>query len=235
MTAFNFGNLDKQQVENNSRTLAPFNIYEVTFDGLELNDIKGRKDPNATYHTLKMSFSCKDGSYTNNLFIPQNPAEDCVRPKYANPSGGEREAPSRFENFELTVCQLCKAINPEGYEKMQELSKNGKIKTMDDFIAVAMKVANAKKGATTHLKLVGRTSNGATYANIPNVAALNKAGELYPGNNFVGDNLAFSSWEMQKANEFKNAKPSKVDEQASELDKANTTENVIEGLDLNNL
>ena len=56
MSNFDFGGITTTSAVNNSSNLKPWGIYDVEFDGLELNDIQGKKDPEKTYHTIKMSF-----------------------------------------------------------------------------------------------------------------------------------------------------------------------------------
>ena len=41
MSTFNFGDVNTTSAVNNSSNLKPWGIYDVEFDGLELNDIQG--------------------------------------------------------------------------------------------------------------------------------------------------------------------------------------------------
>lgn len=228
-TSFNFGNLDSQSVVATNKVLKPWGIYEVKFEGIEQNEMKGKKNPDAVYHTLKLSFSGEEGNFTTNLFIPQNPAEDCVRAEQEYSNGGKGKRASRFDEFEMKVLQLCGVVNPEGFEKMKQLSAAGKIKSMDDFLKIALKVANAKKGVTTNLKLLGRTTDGKTYADLPRIARIiiDEAGneKCVPRDNYVGNNLAFTDFQANLMQEYQNAKPTNMEDsnlaQAEKDDKGN--------------
>ena len=209
MAEFNFGGIQGTSAVNSSKSLKPWGIYNVSFDGLELEDVKGKKDPNAVFKTVKMKFSGEDGVFSPNLFIPST-EEDAKRPEYENKEGHKYEGPSRFETFKWTLLQLAQVVNPEGYKKLQEQSS--KIRTMDDFLKLTMTVANAKKGAKTKLKLTGRTTeDGKTYAQLPRIVAINKEGELFVSDNFVGDKVEFSAYEAEKARAYNTAKPTDVE------------------------
>lgn len=211
---FNFGGIKETSAVGAVKSLKPWGIYEVKFDGLELNDIKGKKDPEATYKTIKMSFSNNEGVFVNNLFIPTTD-QDAERPVYKNKDGHEYEAPSRFEDFKWTLLQLAQVVNPEGYKKLQEQSS--RIKSMDDFVKIVIACANAKKGATTNLKLTGRTTeDGKTYARIPRIVGVNKEGELFISDKFVGDNLEFTLYEADKAKAYHSAKPTDMETVATD-------------------
>lgn len=231
MTAFNFGGIKETSAVGVSKSLKPWGIYEVKFDGLELNDIKGKKDPEAVYKTIKMSFSNDEGVFVNNLFIPAT-EQDAERPVYKNKDNHEYEAPSRFEDFKWTLLQLAQVVNPEGYKKLQEQSS--KIKGMDDFIKLIMMCANAKKGVTTHLKLTGRTTeDGKTYARIPRIVGVNKEGELFVSDKFVGDNLEFTLYEADKAKAYHSAKP--TDMETADTEGGHGSEEDLNEIDFNGL
>lgn len=205
---FNFNDLSSINVSNVSQSLKPWNIYEVAFDGIERTTIKGKKEPDKIYDTVKISFSCAKGTFSENLFIPSS-GEDAQRTANTASDGHTYYSPSKFEVFKWTLLQLAQALNPEGYKKLQ--AQSSKIKTMDDFITLVLKVANAKKGATTHLKLIGstNTATGVTYARIPRIVSVSKDGDLFVSNRFVGDGLEFTLYESGKAEAYRTAKPTK--------------------------
>lgn len=204
MTAFNFGDIKEKSSVNSSNYLKPWGIYEVKFEGLELNTIKGSKDPSKEYHTIKRSFSGAEGNFNDNMFIP-NSDTDAERMTHTSSNGHEYQSPSRFEEFKWSLLQLAQVINPEGYEKLK--TQSSKIRTMDDFIKVVMNVVNAKIGTTTKLKLTGRNSDGRVYAQIPRVCAINKEGECFICNNYVGENVSFTAYEARQADAYNNSAP----------------------------
>lgn len=209
MAEFNFGGIQETSAVNSSKGLKPWGIYAVNFDGLELEEMKGKKDPSAVYKTIKMKFSGEDGVFSKNLFIPST-EEDAKRPEYENKDKHKYEGPSRFETFKWTLLQLAQVVNPEGYKKLQEQSS--KIRSMEDFIKLVVTVANAKKGAATKLKLTGRTTeDGKTYAEIPRIVSVSKEGKLYVSDNFVGEKVEFTAYELEKVKAYNTAKPTDVE------------------------
>jgi hypothetical protein len=210
-----FKGISETSAVSKSNALKPWDIYDVTFDGLEQVTMKGKKDPEATYNTIKLSFSGDKGRFSTNLFVPST-QEDITRKVITNKDGHEYEMPSRFEEFKWTLLQVAAVVNPSGYEKLKVQA--AKIKTMEDFIKLVLTVANAKKGAKTKLKLTGRNNNGTVYAQIPNVCGISKEGNCYVRNNFIGDNVEFSDYEARQAAAYKTAKPTAMSAIASPSD-----------------
>lgn len=204
MTTFNFSGLSNVSAVNTSKYLKPWEIYEVKFNGIEQVDIANKNDESNPYKTVAISFAGKDGNFTKNLFIPQT-EDDKIRPEYSSKDGKKISYPSRYEDFIYTLLQLAQVLNPDGYTKM--MANISKCKTINDFIKLSSTVINAKKGAETHLKLTGRNSNGRVYADIPRVCSVNRDGEIWVSNNFVGDNLEFTAYEVQQAKSYHDAAP----------------------------
>ena len=165
-----------------------------------------------SYPVVTIEFTgCGDnkGVYTENLFVP-NSEKDMERRKIKNSAGHESEVPSNFENFQFTLMQIVEVINPTGAQKIKDNAS--KLKTIDQFIDLIVKALTGKEKVETNLKLVGRVNNGVTYAALPNACGINKKGEIFP-NNFIGDNLFFSNYEITKQKEYRNAKPTSMDKE----------------------
>lgn len=208
MAEFNFGGINEVSAVGSNKSLKPWSINKVSFDGLEVGEIKGKKDPTAVYKTIKMSFSGEHGNFSENLFVPAT-EDDAKRPVYQNKEGHDYEAPSRFESFKWTLLQLTQVVNPDGYKKLQEQSS--KIRGMEDFIKLVVTVANAKKASSIWLKLTDRTTeDGKVYARIPRIVSISKEGELWISDRFVGreeGDLSWSAYELEKKQAYENAKP----------------------------
>ena len=208
---FNFSNLSEQNFTSNAGAyLRPYDIYTVNLTKIEKTILKGSKDPNAEYPVVALEFTGtgdNKGTFSANLFIPTTD-EDMKRPTYKNNEGHEYERPSRFENFQFTLMQIVHALNPTGEEKIK--ANASKIKTIDQFIDLIIKVLAGKNNIETNLKLVGRNNNGTVYAALPNACGLNKAGEVFPVN-FIGDNLFFTNYELTQQKNYQNAKPTNMD------------------------
>ena len=218
-------NINTPAVNNSKRRLAPWEIYDVTFEGCSVQEFKGKTDPNATYKVLRIRFENEDGYYEESIFFPQN--EDSIRPKYQASDGHEYEAPSRWERTKMVIAQLAEVINPEGFKKMQEIAS--KFRSFDDMCAALIKITDPKKGTKTKLKLLGRVNkNGSVEAVLPRIVGINKEGVLFVSDNFIGNSLYFTPYEEGKRAQYKNAAPTAP---ADAVDAAQFTEEQPSGID----
>ena len=110
---------DVQAVSNLKPLLAPFEIYDVVFDGVSAREITGVKDPSMKYYTMDVKFSNANGTYTHTLFMPKEGDE--VR---QNSSGGFEMA-SNFEVFKVFIKQVATVlINEEKYNTFFDKIRN---------------------------------------------------------------------------------------------------------------
>lgn len=208
MSEFNFGSLATTQATSNvQQRLKPWGIYPVKFSGARKETIKGKKDPNAVYEILKVRFDGADGYYEESIFYPKDGDEK--RPIYTSKDGHEYQGASSFDRTMTFIAQVAEVLNPEGFKKMQAAS--AKFRSFDDVVTAFIKITDSAKGKETNLKLVGRTQNGNIVASLPKFVAINKNGEKFTCDNFVGDKLFFSAYEESKKSEYLNAKPTTMD------------------------
>lgn len=204
MSEFNFGSLATTQATSNvQQRLKPWGIYPVKFAGARKETIKGKKDPNAVYDILKVRFEGEDGYYEESIFYPKEGDEK--RPTYKNKDGHEYQGASSFDRTMTFIAQVAEVLNPEGFKKMQDASS--KFRSFDDVVKAFITITEPIKGKETNLKLVGRTQNGSVVASLPKFVAINKNGEKFTCDNFLGDKLFFSAYEETKKAEYANAKP----------------------------
>jgi hypothetical protein len=223
---FDFNISNTPSVSTSKKRLQPWNIYPVTFTGCEVSEFEGKKDPSKTYKVLRINFEGEDGVYSETIFFPTD--EDGKRQTYQNAQGHDYEVPSNWERTKTLIAQVATVLNPEGFKKMQEMSS--KFKNFDDMCKAFIAITDSKKGTKTNLKLIGRTKkDGTVEAILPKFVAINKEGELFVSDNFIGNNLYFTPYEEGKRAQFLNAKPTTMpDTEVPEEDK-------VEGLDLSSL
>lgn len=208
MSEFNFSSFaTTQATSSKAPRLKPWDIYTVKFKGARVNTVQGKKDPSQTYTILKVRFEGEDGYYEESIFYPK--AGDDKRPVYTSKDGHEYEGASSFDRTMTFIAQVAEVLNPEGFKKMQELSS--KFKTFDDLVKVFIKITDAVKDKETKLKLVGCNRNGNIEAALPRFVAVNKQGERFTSDNFLGDKVFFSAYEEGERNKYINAKPTKVE------------------------
>lgn len=214
MSEFNFGSLaNTQATANVQQRLKPWGIYPVKFSGARKEVIQGKKDPNATYEILKVRFDGEDGYYEESIFYPK--AGDEQRPTYTSKDGHEYQGASSFDRTMTFIAQVAEVLNPEGFKKMQEASS--KFRSFDDVVKAFITITDKVKGKETNLKLVGRTQNGNVVPGLPKFVAINKNGEKFTCDNFIGDKLFFSAYEEARKAEYANAKPTDMSSTTSSV------------------
>lgn len=206
MAGLNFGSLKNTSgISSNKPMLKPWGIYNVTLTSVEISEFDGKKDPSKHYKTLKVRFDAKEGYYTETIFFPES-EKDTERQTYQNSEGHDYQVASNFDRAMAFVAQLAATVNPEGWAKMQEVSD--KFKSFEDVAKALIKITSPKFGKfQTNLKLVGRTSQGAIIATLPKFCAINKDGESFIADNFIGESVGFTPYEEGRRNAYLNAAP----------------------------
>ena len=199
---FNFGISKESAVKTVRPQLKPWNIYDVKFMGCEVREFAGKKDPNVTYKVLDVKFENEDGFFTATKFFPKQ--GDDERRKVKNSNGGERELASNFEELMNFVKQTVEVLTPEGFKTMSELSS--KFKSFDDVAKVMIKVTDKMKGCETKIKLIGRNRDNRVVAEIPNITSVFD-GEAKITDNYIGDKLFFSNYELDQRDAYLKAAP----------------------------
>ena len=124
-------------------------------------------------------------------------------------------------------------LNPKGFEAMQAASS--KFKSFDDVANALIKITDKVKGTETKLKLVGRNRDGKVVADIPRLVGINKDGEAFVADNYIGSKLFFSDYEEGKRAEYLGSKPTDMSKKDNLEDIADEQENNDDEFDLANL
>ena len=204
--AFSFGISAESAVRSSRRPLAPWNIYDVKFKGCEIREFDGKKDPNAHYKVLDIKFENEDGYHTVTQFFPRE--GDDERRSYDGKNGGKVEMPSNFESLMALVKQTAQVLNPEGFTKMQAAS--AKFKSFDDVANALKKVTTPAIDSDIKIKLIGRNRDGKVVAEIPRIVAINKQGEAFIADNYIGTKLFFSDYEETQRSKYMGAAPTEM-------------------------
>ena len=211
--AFNFGISTESAVRNSRRPLAPWGIYDVKFVGCEVREFAGKKDPSQSYKVLDIKFENEDGYFNVTNFFP-NEGDD-VRRTYEGKNGGTVELPSNLETLMAVVAQTAQVLNPSGYEKMQKAS--GKFKSFDDVAKALIQITDPVKGTETKLKLIGKNREGKVVADIPRLLGINKQGEKFVADNYIGSKLFFTDYEETQRVNYTKATPTKMADTTEEV------------------
>lgn len=187
-------------VSNSQPKLKAWQIHEVTFKGVEYSEFNGKKDPSALWKVMRTKFEGKDGIFEETTFCPKDGDE--VRPK-----NGDRESPSSLERFQFFVAQLGEQLAPERYEKLKKVEFDFPA-DFEKFVKTLNECLKPAIGKTVKLKLIGNKKGDAV---LPYFVNLNREGVAYTSNNFLGDKVFFTPYELETMEKQKNTKPTDMD------------------------
>lgn len=209
--------------------LSPFEIHTVTFDGAEIKS--GTSKAGNEFKLLQLNFSNKSGIAEITIFWPDL-ERDGIREVRTAKDGHEYETPSRWEQTKTVISQTLETLSPEGFKKMQELSS--KFKTFDDMANVFVKLVNKCIGTEVDVKFNGYVNKqGYMQLTFPNIVGINKKGELFVSDNYIGHgNLGLSEYEMRRGKELAETKPTKMGADPV-MDENPETEKPVDDIDLN--
>lgn len=211
MSGFSFNTTAGASQSTTKPRLAGNSIYNVKFDGCEIVDIQGVKDITAVYKVLKLKFSNDEGTFEHTIFEPK--AEDFQRKEseFKNKEGKTEKIPqpSNVESMMLLFKHAIDSIAPAIGKQIDAKEKNLGATNWVDLRALVAKILDSGKGATIKIKLVKNNKGEATFPGF--FTGLTREGNPYVRNNFIGDRVAFSTYELQKINSEASAKPTKVE------------------------
>lgn len=196
--------------------LKAWGIYDVVFKGIELS--KGTNKEGNTWKAMKIKFSGEEGIFEPMIFCPGDKGDE----RLSGESNGKKwELPSAMEQLQFTVLHVMSNLAPEMLEKfIKAVSGLTLPNDFEKLVEIMNKALSKAINKQTKLKLIG---NNKGYATLPNFVGINKDGEAYINNNWLGDTVAFSDYEVKKMNEQKNAKPTAV------KDEVDTTDDIAAG------
>ena len=212
MTNLSFGGLATASAQSTGgQFMRAYNIYE----GVKLSEISdpitGKKQDGSDWKAYDFIFEDQNGAtYKERIFVPDGEAAVTRRDK----PNGNGQFPSDMERIQTFIAHVVGTLNPDGFKKLQVAAP--KIKGFDELFAVVKKIMTGCTN-TTKMKLGGRVNNGTVYASLPNFVNVNKNGECYLSDNFLGENVAFSAWELGKKQEMEKATPTKMESSDSTL------------------
>jgi hypothetical protein len=189
--------------------LQPWTINEVVFKGVELKT--GTTKDGGIWKAIQFKFAGNNGIFEPMFFCPKEGGDQ--RPS-GETNGRKWEMPSQMEQLAFAIAHVVGVMAPANYEKLKKVSLN----LPADFEKLVETVKKAMASAvnkSTNIKLI---ADNRGYAAVPNFININKeSGEAYISNNWVGENLAFSAYEIKKMEAAKNAKPTAVEETSEDI------------------
>ena len=186
-------------------------IHDVQFDGCEIIDIKGVKNPNEVYKVLKLRFSNDEGTYEHTVFEPREQDFTRGETKFADKNTGEEKSipqPSGVENMMLLFKHAIDIINPEVAKQIDSGTKNLGAKDWDSLRKLVQQILDVGKGTKFQIKLLITSKGEAAFPGF--FSGISKEGKVYVRNNFIGKKLGFSAYETTRINNAAKARPAEV-------------------------
>lgn len=179
-------------------------IHDVVFKGVTFATFKNKKDENDPYKVMKIRFENEDGYFEHTVFAPKE--GDDKRPSIVR-NGVEKESPSNLERLKFLMAHIGEQLAPKDYEKFKDLSWD----LPNDFekmVKTFEKVTSKAVGTKTKLKL---DKNKKGEAQLPFFVNLTKEGDVFISNNFVGDKVFFTDYELKRIEDANKAKPTDME------------------------
>lgn len=189
-------------------------IYTVKFDGTEIVDIVGVKDPSITYKVIKLKFSTDDGSFEHAVFEPLEKDFGRTETDYTDKVGKKSTIPqpSNVESMMLFFKHAIDAINPVVALKIDSQTTSLNASSWDELRQLVGKILDAGKGTSFKIKLLKNGKTGE--ATFPGyfTGIKKEDNKAYIKNNFIGPKVAFTSYEMDRIKKEATAVVTKTNE-----------------------
>jgi len=204
-------------------------IHEVQLDGCEIQDIVGVKDPTQTYKVLKIKFSNEDGNFEHTVFEPKPDDFKRGESSFTNKNGNVEKIPqpSNVESMMLLFKHIIDGFVPEIAGQIDRKEKELTAPNWDKLRALVSVILEKGKGRTNKIKLVKDKDGNGKFPGF--FAGVSREGNTYVRNNFVGQKVLFSPYEISKINGEASATPTA----AKSYNAPSFEETVDTSLDLN--
>ena len=214
--SFSFNTTAGASQSSTKSRLAGNDIYDVKFDGCEIVDIKGVKEPDKIYKVLKLKFSNEEGTFEHTVFEPR--PEDFTRgeSEYTTKEGKKEKIPqaSGVENIMLLFKHAIDSIAPAIGKEIDNGTKNLGAADWNGLRTLVAKILDSGKDKEFQIKLLKNNKGEATFPGF--FSGITKEGKAYVRNNFIGTKLAFSTYEITRINNEATAKPTSVSSYATQ-------------------
>lgn len=195
MTGFNF---DMTAGSSQTHQSLPGNqIHTVIFKGCEARDIKGKKDESQTYKVLDIKFANDAGTFTDTIW-PLKESD------YQDTTNGTRVTPSNAMALIYKLKHLIDAVNPELGKKIDKKEASISAPDWEGLRRLIIQATQPGVGKETKIKLITDNKGEARF---PFFARYNNSGQFFMGTNFIGDNIAWSRYELEQIQKATTAKP----------------------------
>jgi len=188
-------------------------IHTVKLDKCEIQDIDGVKKPGTVYKVLKINFSNEDGAYEHTVFEPRPDVDfERTETEYTDKTGKKNKIPqpSGIETMMLFFKHVIDGYLPELGKEIDSETKNLGAPTWDALRNLMIQIFDKAKGRENKIKLMKDKNGEGRFPGF--FTAINRDGAAYVRNNFIGNKIAFTPYELQKIQAETNAKPTNMND-----------------------
>lgn len=223
MTNFDFG----ITVGTNLNKFVGNQIYDVKFDGCEARDFDSVQNPNQKFKVLDIKFSNSNGYFTDTIWEPNDQDEQDIPGMYGN-------MPSHKKTMMLKLKHLLNTVNPEIAAKINSGEQKLSISSWDALRQFMIKATTPGIGKKTKIKLVNNKKGEPIF---PAYSTYNRNGLPVLTTNFIGDDVFWTSKELNKINQAATAKPTSTAnlEQLNSSTEETSKTNVIDDFNFNDI
>lgn len=185
-------------------------IHDVILEDCKIEDIVGVKDPSLTYKIIKIIFSNENGQYEHAIFEPKG--DDFKRTVKTGTKDGKEYSipqPSNVETMMLLLKHVIDGFVPEWAEQIDSGKKSLVAKDWDQLRNLVIKILASGKGRQNKIKLIGNKKGEGIFPGF--FVSINREGNPYVKNNFIGSKVAFTAYEIQRAKEAQEASPNRME------------------------
>lgn len=208
MDNFSFGNTAGTSQSTTQPKLVGNAIYDVVFDGCEIKDVVGVKDPTALYKQLILKFKNEDGVFEHTVWEPKPDDFTRKETEFTDAKTGKVNKipqPSGVESMMLLFKHVIDSVNPTVAQAIDKKEKVLTAASWDALRTLVAKILDAGKGTKLKIKLLRNKSKEAIFPGF--FTSLTREGIPYVKNNFIGPKVAFTSQEVTRMTNEDNAKP----------------------------
>lgn len=187
--------------------LAGNSIYSVKFTECELKDVQGVKDTEKVYKQLILKFENEDGAFEHTVWEPRPEDFERKDSEIKNKNGMLEKIPnpSGVETMMLLFKHAIDSINPTVAKQIDTKEKSLGASDWESLRTLVSKILNAGKNTPTKIKLLKNKNGEAVFPGF--FSGLTRDGKAFIRNNFIGDKVSFSSYEVDRIKKEASATP----------------------------
>lgn len=207
MSGYSFGSTAGASQSTVKPRLAGNNIYDVKFVECELKDVQGVKDPDKVYKQLVFKFENEEGAFEHTIWEPKPEDFNRKDSEIKNKNGMLEKIPnpSGVETMMLFFKHVIDSVNPTVAKQIDSKEKVLTAPDWDSLRTLVIKIVNAGKNTPTKIKLLKNKNGEATFPGF--FSGLTKDGKAYVRNNFIGNKISFSAYEVDRIKKESSAIP----------------------------